>query len=119
MFIRAADLTATLTAHGPKVPSRKKVYVGKGVVPHVTQMATSISEGGCDTSIDPHVHPTMWEIYLILKGRAVFSIAGERHEAVAGDLVAVPPGETHSYRVPDGEPLDLFYFGVATDEREP
>lgn len=116
MFVHEKDLVSQATAHGDLIPTRKKVYVPGGTIPHLTQIASSVSQGGCDTAKDPHTHPTMWEIYLVRKGRAFFSVAGETRECVAGDFVAVPPGASHSYRVPEGETLDLFYFGVATGE---
>lgn len=114
MFIREQDLVPVTTAHGDLIPTKKKVFLPTGTVPHLTQVATSISEGGCDTAKAPHVHPTMWEIYLVRKGRATFTVSGESRDCGPGDFIAVPPGAQHDYRVPEGETLDLFYFGVAT-----
>ncbi len=116
MLREEKDVPEEVTAHGPELPTRKRVLLRRGEVPHITQLATSRSWDECDTSHDPHVHPTMWEIYVVRAGRATFTIGGEVHEAGPGSFLAVPPKTTHTYRVAPGEVLELLYFGVATDE---
>lgn len=115
MFVREGTLPQQVTVHGPDTPTWKRVLVSKGMIPYIMQIATSVSWDSCDTSFDQHVHETMWEFYFVHRGRAVFTIGNEVHEAEAGDFLAVPPNTTHYYKVPPGEELELFYFGVATD----
>ena len=116
MFVRGSDLPEVVTAHGPDVPVRKKVFVPRGVIPHIMQLATSVSIGPCDLSVDLHTHNTMWEIWFVLEGHATFHIGDETHPVGPGDLVAAPPNTFHPYRVETDEVLKLFYMGVATDE---
>lgn len=116
MFRQETSLPEEVTAHGPELPTRKRVLLGRGEVPHLTQVATSRSWDECDTSLDRHVHPTMWELYFVRSGHATFRIGDQVHDAGPGSFLAVPPGTTHSYRVAPGEVLELVYFGVATDD---
>jgi mannose-6-phosphate isomerase-like protein (cupin superfamily) len=116
MFVRESDVPQQLTAHGAEMPTRKRVLVGNGVIPHITQIATSVSYDECDSSVDPHhVHKTMWEIYFVRSGHAVFTIGGEVHHAGPGSFITVPPDTEHFYKVAAGETMELLYFGVATD----
>ena len=116
MFSRKLDVPQQPTAHGEKLPILKRVMVGSGVIDHITQIATSESIGPCDTLDPNHTHPTMWEIYVLLRGHATFTVGGKIYNANEGDTVVVPPKTTHSYRVADSEVLELLYFGVATDD---
>jgi len=97
------------------MPTRKRALIANGVIPHITQLATSRSWNECDTSSDPHIHKTMWAIYFVHKGHATFTVVGETFEAGPGDCITVPPGTTHVYKVAPGEEMELFYLGVATD----
>ena len=125
MFVRESDLPE-IKAHGGAFPTRKRVFVGKGIIPQITQIATSVSYDECDTSSDLHVHKTMWEIYFVRSGRAMFRIGGEKnetgqqvgaevYEVEPGDFIAVPPNTFHTYKVAPGETIEFFYFGVAID----
>lgn len=116
MFRREQDALEETTAHGTEMPTRKRVLLRTGEVPHITQLATSRSWDGCDTAEDPHVHPTMWELYFVRAGRATFTIDGDVHEAEPGSFLAVPPNTTHSYVVAPGDVLELLYLGVAIDK---
>ncbi len=45
-----------------------------------------------------HYHPQAEEIYYVLRGRGVMTLAGERREVAAGDGILIPPGTRHAIR---------------------
>jgi mannose-6-phosphate isomerase-like protein (cupin superfamily) len=115
MFVRGRDLEETPTAHGEKLPIKKRVFIRQGQVSHLTQLARSRYFEKCSTEVDLHVHSTMWEIYFVLKGKARHVVGDQEFVAEEGDVVAVPPNTTHYYEVIE-MPHELLYFGIATDE---
>jgi len=44
----------------------------------------------------PHRHPYA-EVFVVQEGRATFTVEGKTIEAVAGQVVVVQPGETHTF----------------------
>lgn len=43
----------------------------------------------------PHYHPVTEEIYYILEGSGLMRIGDEHRDVVAGDAIAIPPGQVH------------------------
>ena len=67
----------------------------------------------------PHVHPGAEEIFVVLEGRAVFSIDGDPDREVGpGTFLFAPRGVVHAIRVPDGWTLTLL-ASVAPNEDRP
>ncbi len=110
MFVRASEAVTELSLH--KTP--KQVFLRGGVLPGVTQVATATIEAGAE--IEPHVHPTMFEIYYVLAGRAVYHVGDEKYDAGPGDFIIVPPGAVHRQAVIEG-PHRIFYWGIAVPEK--
>lgn len=107
MIVKAGECTVEPTRHG----ALKRIILRGGVLPDVTQVAVATfteQEG-----VELHVHPTMYEVYFVLEGRAIYTVGGEAHEAAPGDFVIVPPGTPHQQRVVEG-PHRVFYWGIAT-----
>jgi len=76
-----------------------------------------VVEGG--GLVDPHSHPTH-EFYYILAGRGVMKIADEEREVGQGDLVYIPPDETHSIWPATGNaPLRGLAFAIGTPDAGP
>jgi quercetin dioxygenase-like cupin family protein len=107
MVIRLADCAPEPTAHG----NPKQVLLRGGTLPNVTQVAVATFEGETETEL--HTHPTMYEVYFVLEGRAVYTIGEEETEVGPGDFFYVPPGVAHRQRVTAG-PHRIFYWGIAT-----
>jgi mannose-6-phosphate isomerase-like protein (cupin superfamily) len=65
----------------------------------------------------PHHHPHAEEVFLVLEGRAVFSIGEEPEREVGpGELMLAERGVRHAIRVPaNGEPL-VMLGAVAPNE---
>jgi mannose-6-phosphate isomerase-like protein (cupin superfamily) len=57
-----------------------------------------ISAGWATTALDmPQYHRRMTEIYLVAQGTATARVEGETVELRAGDMLALAPGEAHSF----------------------
>jgi quercetin dioxygenase-like cupin family protein len=106
MFIRAKDCVEEPTRHG----NPKRVYLRGGVLPDVTQAAVASFDAGFEAEL--HTHPTMYENYYVLEGRAVYTVGDEEYEVEPGDMVIVPPGTPHRQRVTQA-PHRIFYWGIA------
>ena len=57
-----------------------------------------------------HSHAESDKIYLVLKGRGLFHIAGEERELAEGETVIARPGQDHGVRNSSGEDLVLLVF---------
>lgn len=44
----------------------------------------------------PHYHRLTEEIYYILSGAGLITVAGEERRVAAGDAIAIPPGAVHT-----------------------
>jgi quercetin dioxygenase-like cupin family protein len=107
MIIKLEQTREEPTAHG----NPKRVYLRAGVLPDVTQAAVSTLETGFEVEL--HSHPTMYENYYVLEGRALYRVGDEELEVGPGDMIVVPPDTPHSQRVLEG-PHRVFYWGIAT-----
>jgi quercetin dioxygenase-like cupin family protein len=107
MVIHLASCPSEPTRHG----NPKQVLVRSGVLPAVTQVAVATFPECIET--DLHSHPTMYEVYFVLEGRAVYSIGDETYDVGAGDFFIVEPGVRHNQRVTEA-PHRIFYWGIAT-----
>jgi len=58
----------------------------------------------------PHSHTTQDEVFVVLSGRAVFTVLGRDIDAKPGDLVHIPKGVMHSFKVPDSEPVRMLNY---------
>lgn len=108
VFRKLQDCPAELSRHG----TDKYVLAGPGVLPNVTQVAVGMFTELVET--DLHSHPTMYEIYFVLEGEAVYTVGSEKYEVSAGDFFVVPPGAVHNQRVTLA-PHRIFYWGIATE----
>jgi quercetin dioxygenase-like cupin family protein len=108
MIVRAGEGVVEPTRHGPM----KRVILRGGVLPDVTQVAVATFAGGDE--VETHAHPTMYELYYVLEGRAEYRIGGESHDAGPGDFLIAPPGTPHGLRVVEA-PHRVFYWGIARE----
>ena len=74
--------------------------------------ALAVSVGYATTGIDePHAHAAVTEIYLVARGTADVRVEGETVSLRAGDMIALEPGEAHTFL---RSSLDYFHFVVHT-----
>jgi quercetin dioxygenase-like cupin family protein len=108
MHIPASPTTTEPTRHG----NPKRVILRSGVLPEVTQVAEAFFNA--NDEVQPHQHPTMYEVYFVLEGRAVYEVGAEQYEVGPGDFIIVPPATQHRQRVVEA-PHRVFYWGIAVD----
>jgi mannose-6-phosphate isomerase-like protein (cupin superfamily) len=72
----------------------------------------AISVGYANRGIDePHVHAHVTEIYLVAHGAAEIRVEQETIALVAGDMLAIEPGEAHTFL---SSSPDYFHFVIHT-----
>ena len=52
-----------------------------------------------------HAHPISEQVYVIVRGRGVMTVAGEEQEVQPGTMVFIPPGAEHALFNPGDETL--------------
>ncbi|MEK7642983.1 MAG: cupin domain-containing protein [Patescibacteria group bacterium] len=109
VHVRRDDVDREPTRHGSSV--LKQVFVRGGVLPDVTQVAVAVLDRTKD-DVELHKHPTMWECYFCIEGRAVYTVGDEQIEMRPGDFLAIPPDTMHNQRVID-ETHTIFYWGIS------
>lgn len=109
--INIRDLPLLGVSHNPEV--KKKTIITKGEIPHLMMYGQAIFKPGQKT--DLHKHKTMYEVFCIQSGRAVFKIGNKEYLAKKNDVVVIEPGELHSQTNPYGEDLTWLYFGISTE----
>lgn len=60
---------------------------------------------------DCHYHQQMYELYLVARGSSTAVVNGKPVMLIAGDLLVVEPGETHTFTKSSA---DYFHFVVQT-----
>jgi len=73
-------------------------------------MPISIGYANCGVD-EPHVHARVTEIYLIARGTANLRVEQETITLLPGDMVAVEPGEAHTFLASSS---DYFHFVIHT-----
>lgn len=92
---------------------KKKTLIGTGEIPQLMMFSTAVFKPG--QSVELHKHDTMYEVFYIQKGRAIFEINGIAHEVNSGKCITIEPGELHRQSNPFDEDVSWVYFGIATD----
>jgi quercetin dioxygenase-like cupin family protein len=112
MVTNVASCPVEPTKHG----NPKQVLARNGVLPGVTQVAVGTFPECIET--DLHSHPTMYEVYFVLEGRATYRIGDATYDVGPGDFFIVEPGVTHNQKVTSA-PHRIFYWGLATSPEPP
>lgn len=98
-------------SHNPEI--KKKTLIGHGEIPQLMMFGTAVFRKG--QKVDIHKHDTMFEVFYIQKGKAVFEVNGEKHILEPGHCITIAPGEKHAQSNPYDEEVTWTYFGIATD----
>ncbi|MEJ1222906.1 cupin domain-containing protein [Sediminicola sp. 1XM1-17] len=110
-LVRSQEVAEVGVSHDASV--KKKVLLEKGTVPQLMNFSSAVFAPG--QAVETHNHPTMYEVFYILKGRAEFVVNQEKVVLGVGDCITIEPGEWHSQSNPYGEHVEWVYFGIATD----
>jgi mannose-6-phosphate isomerase-like protein (cupin superfamily) len=87
-----------------QLPDVREGHFLKGLIPgdYICAGAMSYKAPGFRTHSgegpaghDEHIHPDEAEVFVILQGKAIMELNGERHPMVTGDVFIVEPGENH------------------------
>ena len=100
----------TDTAQGP---IKKRVLVGKGVIPNLAHFSTVTIRPG--QSFPSHAHKVGFhEVFFVTGGAGSITTDGQTHALQAGSLIHVPPGVEHNGGVDKSHtsPMAMAYFGV-------
>lgn len=93
---------------------KKRTFIGRGEIPRLMMYSMAVFKPG--QTVGPHQHDTMYEIFHIQSGKAVFTISGKKYEVGPGICITIQPGEVHGQENPFDEDVCWNYFGIATDE---
>lgn len=86
------SLAAVSTSHG--VGEKRVLLSNEETTTDITQIAETCLKKG--EKVQMHVHPTMEEYFLFMKGEAVVSIEDETHICRTGDFLKIEAGVSHS-----------------------
>lgn len=96
-------------SHNPA--AKKQVWFRKGELPPFTQIARVVVPPG--ETLAAHAHADMHELFIILEGSAHMIIDGASHDMLAGDAIALAPGEIHELSNPSTSRLTFIVAGWA------
>jgi mannose-6-phosphate isomerase-like protein (cupin superfamily) len=94
----------------------KRVFIEKGNIPQLMMFGSATFTAG--QAVETHTHDTMYEVFYIQKGKAVFVVNDEELTLVMGDCITIEQGESHSMHNPYLEDVTWIYFGIATDTQD-
>jgi mannose-6-phosphate isomerase-like protein (cupin superfamily) len=95
---------------------RVPLGVPKGWLAGPWESSLPVSVGYASEGIDePHVHPTLTEVYLVARGTSQLRVGVETVELGPGSVVIVEPGEPHTFLTSSRDYLH-FVLHLATNE---
>lgn len=112
IHVPAGSVPGVPTRHGPHI--LKEVVLSGGVIPPLMQIAFADLTRLGPAEVEPHKHDTMWEIYCVISGRAIYRIDSKEYRVGPGDFLAIPPGAMHNQEVLEA-PHRIYYFGLAVE----
>jgi quercetin dioxygenase-like cupin family protein len=98
---RAADVAQEPVSAG--VGTTRQVLIGADEGPHFAMRRFIMQPGG---GIPVHTNTVEHEQY-VLRGQATMTIGDASFEVKAGDVVYIPAGTPHSYKVQGGEAFEF------------
>lgn len=92
---------------------KKQVIIDKGAIPQLMTYGKANFKPGQE--VETHQHDTMYEVFYVLSGKALFIVNNEEIELSKDVCLIIEPGEPHSQKNPFTEDVTWLYFGIATD----
>lgn len=103
------ELPIEWVSHNPEI--KKKVFVRKGEMGNITQVALVTFLPG--QTADGHTHQDMFETFLIQKGEGEINVDDKIIKVGAGDCVVISPGEMHEVKNTGGEAMEVLVIGAS------
>jgi quercetin dioxygenase-like cupin family protein len=110
-LIHLSNLEEVGISHNPEI--KKKVILHKGEIPNLMTFGQATFLPGQE--VETHKHETMFEVFFIQKGKAIFTVSEKQIVLSEGDSITLEPNELHSQKNPFSEPVTWLYFCIATD----
>jgi quercetin dioxygenase-like cupin family protein len=104
-YVSLSELSSQPTIHNA---GKKKVMIKSGFINLLQQFAQVEFQPGEVT--DEHMHPDMYEVYLVEKGEGKIYINGKEYALSPGVCITVEPGENHYVSNTEKNTLVLTYF---------
>lgn len=92
---------------------KKRTLINRGEIPKLMMYGTALFKPG--QQVELHKHDTMFEVFHIQTGKAIFTISGKQYEVCSGNCITIEPGEIHGQHNPFDTDVTWIYFGIATD----
>ena len=103
-----AEIPFAQVSHNPEI--KKKVILGSGELPHLTNFSQAHFAPGQISS--GHSHSDMCEVFFVEAGAGIIRINEQEYSLYQGVCVAVEPGEIHEIVNTGSSELILTYFGL-------
>ena len=110
-LIHLSSLEEVGVSHNPEI--KKRVILHKGYIPKLMAFSQATFLPG--QSVETHKHKTMFEVFFIQEGKAIFTVSEKEIILSEGDCITLEPNELHSQKNPFSEPVTWLYFCIATD----
>lgn len=110
-IIKSATLPWLGISNNPEI--KKQTFIGNDLVPKLMMFGKAVFKPG--QKVGEHKHATMFEVFYILSGKALFVINGKENIIEAGECVVIEPGEFHFQSNSFDRDVEWVYFGIATD----
>ena len=98
-------------SHNPEI--KKKVFIDDQEIPKLMMFGEATFKPG--QFVEKHSHNTLFEVFYICSGKAIFNINGNDIEVREGDCIRIEPKEEHYQNNPFDLDVTWMYFGIATD----
>lgn len=92
----------------------KKVLFGSDSLPSGKIQMVNWAKLPAQKSFRCHYHEDMYEIFIIMAGKAEMKVGPSTFNLEAGDALIVPPTAIHSMTALDDKDVDYIVFGVSS-----
>ncbi|MBU1202690.1 cupin domain-containing protein [Patescibacteria group bacterium] len=110
-IVSIKNIPGDSVSHNPEI--KKKILIAKGEIPQLMTFSKAILKPG--QSSQSHAHDTMYEVFFIISGKAIFNINNNETEVSEGDCITIEPNEKHFQTNPFDLDVKFLYFGIATN----
>lgn len=107
--VKVSDVKSEPTAHA--IGTKKVLIRGEESLSNLTQFAYGTLRPG--EKVEPHLHPTMEEVFVFLSGNGIYQIDGAEVPVHNGVVIKIPANTQHALICDGEEILEFYYFGIS------